>query len=145
MTGEVEVELLTPGKVEIYWPKIERDLLSIPEVWDKWWTVDALREGAFHSRFQVWTVGRNKVSGVFFSQFCTYPAGVILQVVLAFGKGLDECLPKAITTLQWYAKTTGCSRVEVHGRLGWEKKLLPYGFVRESVILSSAVPPGGLQ
>jgi len=143
--NEVEIELLTPGKVEIYWPMIERDLLNIPEVWNKWWTIDALREGAFYGRFQVWTSGCETVTGVLFSQFCTYPAGVILQIVLAFGKDLDEVLPKFMAVLHRYASITGCSRVEIHGRLGWARKLHQYGFVREAVILTSNVPPGGLQ
>lgn len=143
MMSEVEIELLTPGKVEIYWPKIERDLLCIPEVWDKWWTIDALREGAFYGRFQVWTAGRDKVSGVLFTQFCTYPAGVILQAVLAFGNEMEDYLPKSMAVLQRYAVLTGCSRVEIHGRPGWARKLLPYGFIREAVILTSNVPSGG--
>src|SRR5215813_10254635 len=91
---EWKAELLSLSKVDIYWSMIERELARIPHTWDKWWTLEGLRDGVSNGRFQVWMVGPpEEVNLTVLSLVVHYPAGPILETMLAFGNHVDECLP----------------------------------------------------
>jgi hypothetical protein len=124
---------------------IVRELSRVPHVWDKWWTLESLHEGALCGRFQVWAVGPlSDVEGFLMTSIFHYPAGPMLETIVAFGNHLEECMPVMMAQLQMFASKCGCARIEVRGRAGWERKLWDYGFRREGVLLYADVHEGGL-
>lgn len=141
--SEVKMALLTPPYFDFYWPKISEELDHIPHVWSQWWTKEALFTAVLERRMEVWAVGpKDMFTVILFTQVLNYPASRVLQVFLAFGRGIDEVLPTLDATLDRYASIQGCTSIEVIGRDGWEKKLQSVGFKPSSIVLSRPVIGG---
>lgn len=138
---EFQVELMTPELVLQHWPDMAKELQRIPQFWDTWWTLDYLQEAILRSEMQCWAVGpRDCFFFVGISRVLVYPANRILSAVVGFGHSIELSLPVLIGTLQKYAATLGCTKLEVVGRPGWKQILREYGFKQTAVVLSADVP-----
>lgn len=77
---------------------------------------------------QVWLVeAEDNILAVCMTKFIQYPNYKSLHVVALTGDGWYEWGPSAHETLEVFAKETGCSKIEIWGRKGWERalKLIP--------------------
>lgn len=134
------IEQLSPDRFVLYWPAISAELDSIPHVWGDHWTKEMIHAMTMCGRFQCWACGTNdQVKVVLFTQIGEYPAGKILQSVLAFGTGIDEMIPDIEASLEAFAGHFGCQLMEVTGRPGWEPKLRKRGWRRSATTLSKRV------
>jgi hypothetical protein len=144
LNAEYKTELMTTETIERYWPFIERELDTVPHIWNMWFTKEALYLGALNGEFSVWGVGpSDQIRLVVFTRIIEYTVGRCLQVFLAFGGDMRNCLPALEGALEQLANKTGCMRCEVIGRPGWEK-LLP-NFKRTSVVLMRELEPFKVQ
>ena len=143
--GELTVSFMTPPYVDFYWSSIERELDTIPHVWQERWTKEELFAAVVYGRMQLWAVGpKEQYRLVVFTQISGSAAGRVLEVVLAFGRGLPEALPVLDATFEKFALSQGCVRIDVHGRSGFEKALRPLGFRRSCVIMSRELKVTGV-
>lgn len=134
---EYEVQRLLGEALLYYWPQITREMDRVPHTWDRWWTKDALLEGASCGVFQVWAAGTKEQHRIIFvTQVGVYPAGNILQGIMIFGRDLEGCAPISIAVMERFARQMGCASMELTGRVGWEKVLAPYGFKKRAVLLT---------
>lgn len=107
-----------------HWPKISRELDTIKHVWEDYWTKDYLYEATVRGRFLAHGFGsENNIRVVTFSQVVMFPAGNILQVVLAFGNSMKPLIPVMEATFELLAKEYNCKAFEIIGRPGWERFL----------------------
>src|SRR5262245_50713612 len=84
---EEGVYLLNRQQVEHYWPQIESELTAEPELWNNWWTLEALFEGVMEETIQVWVVNWDDcIRAVFMTQILCAPVGRILQIFWLRGK-----------------------------------------------------------
>ena len=135
---EIQAEWMTSSAVEHYWPQMQAELERVPHIWDTWWTLDALHDSLLSGHTLAVGVGpKESIRLVVFVQVGFYPANNILTVFLAFGNGLDECLPLFEATIDQLAQKLNCGIVEVRGRKGWERKL--HGFKNSGVVLTRRV------
>jgi len=140
------MSLLNRKEIEYYWPSLCDELEKVPHIWDKWWTLDALKTGVDMGYIQLWGCGTDKkLELMLFTKNSTFPAANILEVFIAVGNQLDRLLPVIVATLHRFANESNCQRVHVFGRFGWEKKLREIGFKRDHVVLSYEVPKLTLQ
>ena len=73
---------------------------------------------------QVWVVEENeKAIAVCMTKFIHYPNYKSLHVVALTGDGWSEWGPSAHETLEVFAQETGCKKIEIWGRKGWERAL----------------------
>lgn len=135
--AEFEVARLVGDGLVHHWPAIAGEMEKVAEVWNTWWTVEALQDAAFSGRMQVWTAGdATAFHIVVFTQILYYPANTVLQLVLALGNSLDEAMPVLNATLEKFAAMNGCGVAEIIGRPGWERKLREVGFRKKAVVLT---------
>lgn len=141
-----EVSLLEPPYFDFYWPHIAKELDRVPHIWADRWTKDFLYEAVIAKRMQVWAVGPKEAFNlVVFTQIAMYPVGNSLQLLLAIGNSLTECLPVLDATLEQFAKLQHCTSAEVFDcRGGWGPMLKDYGFTRHSVVLSKPIVNQGV-
>lgn len=144
MKNNVQVGLFNPTEVDLYWPQIETMLLQVPHTW-QYYTLAFFHESVKNGNIQIWGAGvGGTVKLVYFTSLVTYPNMKTLQVIWAGGK-LENFLHAIITSLESFAKQEECDEIEVLGRGGWEKVLLPHGFKRKVVCLSRPVEKGRMQ
>jgi hypothetical protein len=130
------IALFSPELIDAYWPDIIVQMMRIPHVWSRWWTLEALYEAAMRGTVQVWGIGtEEKVHLIVFSRLASYPTGLILQVFLAFGNQLVRHLPLLVATLTKFAIDQGCHSAEVAGREGWSRILKRYGFQFKNITM----------
>jgi hypothetical protein len=138
----IEIERLEGPKFVYYWPAISQELDSIPQFWAPWWTKEAIYGLTMDGTFQCWGAGtETELKVVVFTQVAHYPANTILQIFLAFGTGIDEVTSGLVTVFERFAAESGCTMVEVVGRLGWEPKLRDIGFRRVSYTMAMKFEP----
>jgi hypothetical protein len=89
---------------------------------------------------QVWAAGpRDCFTFIMFSQVAIYPAARWLELVLAFGSQLETLFPLLDATMEKFARDQNCTTIEMIGRLGWDKKLRPYGAERVGVVMRKRI------
>lgn len=137
----IEAKMLSVEEVMHYWPGIERDLKLNPEAWHLWYTLDHLQHMAVSGAAQVWVAGTPRQWRLMvWTQLAIYSTGPVLQLMLAIGQNIKELMPTVEATLEKFAQSRNCTRVEVIAyRAGWEKMLEGFGFKRLSFILSRPV------
>jgi len=137
---DFEVCVLEGESFSAMWPQISEQLDLIKHVWWDRWTKEEIFCAVLQRRLQCWGIGPPSAHRlVVFSQILRFENVTTLQVMLAFGQSLELALPVLAATLEKFARSAGCGKIEVVGRAGWEKLLAPYGMRLESVILSKRV------
>jgi hypothetical protein len=127
-------ELLTPETYAIYWPSIDEQLNNVPHIWAPYFTKEFLRCAVLNRECFVWGVGtESELRLIVYGRIIEFPATRILQIFLALGNDLDNCLPTLTGALEKLANTTECEYCEIIGRIGWERKLS--NFERVAVVL----------
>lgn len=123
-----------------FWPQLEEMLDRVPHTW-RHWTKDHICRTVAGDLMQVWGIGPPpRATLIIFTTVQILPAMKILTLPWAAGtldKGME---PLVDATLTDYARLNGCEEIEIRGREGWEAKFKPYGFRREAVVWSRAVP-----
>jgi len=119
-----EAHMLTMGQFEHYWPAIVPQLEAVREMWDIWWTREALYDAVVGGLINAWAIGSpTAIHLVAFTQIINYPANRNLKVVLIVGNSLEEYYDVAEATIEKFAMDNGCVYIEASGRLGWQRKL----------------------
>jgi hypothetical protein len=125
---------MTPEVYERYWPFIDEQLNNVPHIWAPYFTKEYLRWAPLERECFVWGTGtESEMRLVVYGRIVEYPAARMLQVFLALGNDLDNCLPSLIGSMEKLGHMTECEECEVIGRLGWERKLP--GFERSAIVL----------
>jgi hypothetical protein len=141
---ERESRRVQPEEWEVHWPHISESLDRIPQHWSDYWTKESIFEQVMRGEWQAWGFGTEPdlLNVIVLTQLIDYPAGRVLQIVLAFGNHVEECLPVMEAVLERFAIVAGARWCEICGRTGWERKLPR--FRRRGVILRAEVPKIGV-
>ncbi len=80
---------------------------------------------------QLWigVTKKNEIKAFAITEIVNYPAKKVLIIQFAGGHDMDTWLHN-IDGLQNFAKFHDCEAVEIYGREGWAKKLLPYNYAK---------------
>ena len=134
-----EARLIEPDEWMVYWPQISRELDRIPQYWQAYWTKDYICNSVVSGVWQAWSFGNSEYVTMFvLTQIIIYPAGRVLQIMLAFGNSLKSYVPLLEATFERLAVETSCQYCDLVGRPGWEK-FFPR-FRRVGVVLRCDVP-----
>jgi hypothetical protein len=136
-----EIAYLTPELFEHYWLGIEELLDNDPTLWNAVFTKQNIRDRIKTMEIQSWAVFNGQVIRlVFFTQRLQAPNGVAtLQIFWMWGTGLKELMPLLDDTIDKFAATMDCQRLEVVGRKGFERLLTPLGAEFQCIVLSRPV------
>lgn len=94
---------------------------------DEFWSLDAVLQEIESGMAVFWPMEKSAVV----TQVHQYPNGMVLRIWLAGGDLVE--LKKFLPAADNYAKSIGCTAIEIEGRCGWEKVLT--GYRKERVIL----------
>lgn len=132
--------LLSEAQFQKLWPQIEGSMDLIPHTWEDL-TKESVVYRALNRSLQVWGVGDELIEMVLFTQLAHYATGSVLQVIWGAGEGkIYEKAGDAVdASLEYFAITQECKRIDIIGRGGWERILKPRGFKRAAVVLSRNV------
>lgn len=134
---------LNPDQVLRFWPQIEGALDAAPELWQGTFSKEMMLAGVEQGAAQIWAVGKGTtVYLVLLTQIFNTPVDRVLQVVWAWGNGLRAAMPQLDAELDRFAERSGCQRIEVIGRKGFERMLRPLGFGFQCATYSRDVQSG---
>ena len=140
---EAEARRISPEEWVVYWPMISRELDTIPQWWEVYWTKDYINSSVISGNWQAWGFGDvDKVNIIVLTQIMLYPANRILQIMLAFGNSLELCLPLMEATFERFAVETHSRYCEFIGRSGWGPKFPRFKSV--GVVFRCEVPDMGV-
>src|SRR5512139_745818 len=136
-----EVFLLDLKEFEHYWPDINESLDASPEIWNKWFTKDAIFDRIMKETIQVWMVCEKDgpIHAMFMTQVLIADIGRILQVFWMRGRLPDGAVKCISLALDGFGSHHGCVRLAVVGRKGWERMLRNFGAEVEAVALSRPI------
>jgi hypothetical protein len=136
-SSSVECELVILDRVAEVWPHVEPYLRFIEGDEPKLYTTFDLRSYIEEGRMHLWTsINAERYLFAFVTQFVNYPHARILDVVALGGEALDRWL-HLLRVVELWARASGADYVRVIGRRGWERKLVPLGYVSSHVTYKS--------
>ena|SRR3990167_1468325 len=121
--------MLEGENLDRYWPMIEKSLSAMPEIWETTTLAD-IYERVTARRMQIWAVGNEtEIELVFATQVVPQPAVKTLQVLVGFGKNLDDYWSFLLSRVEEIAKGFSCEEVEISTmRWGMVRKLQGAGY-----------------
>jgi hypothetical protein len=139
-----EIRRISPEDWSVQWPNISESLDRIPQFWSDYWTKEYINWCVVERNWQAWGFGveTGTLNVVVLTHVVEFPANRFLQIPLAWGNHLEECLPLIEAALERFAIEAECDICEIAGRVGWERKLK--GFRRRGVVLCKRVPRIGV-
>jgi len=101
---------------------------------DEPYNLNEIKEDIDKNRMQLWAIFEN--NGEMKAAFVTTIAyaGKVLLIFFAGGEDMKNWLYLFHELMRW-GKDNGCTSCEVHGRLGWDRALKPYGFRKKKIVL----------
>ena len=126
---QANVYLLGEREFRHYWPQIETCLDANPELWAFSFTKEGLCRKILEGAVQAWVVQTDDIIHVvLMTQMFELVEGKVLQVFWAWGHDLAHSLPCLDLVLNRFARTFGCTQIDIQGRKGVERLLRPLGF-----------------
>lgn len=98
---------------------------------DSRYSASSIYEEIKNRGMQLWLVMNGDIEACLVTEIRKYPLKTVCTIFLAAGKNLENWIHVQENLKAW-AKTQGCSTIELYGRPGWEKKL---GWKKTQVIL----------
>ena len=119
-----EAHMLTLVQFEHYWPLISTEMDKVRDVWEIWWTKEAIHDAVMNGYMNVWVVGsEDTIYFTLFTQIVRYPANTILKIVLLVGNSLEKYYDIAEAVLEKFALGQGCSFMETCARDGFKRRI----------------------
>lgn len=122
------LEGIRPEHVSLYWPHVDKWIESAVEDAGHCWTASDVRYDLIRSRLQLWIIWRD---GVMQGCICTHifesPRGKTCAMPVVFCYDMDANIG-VLDTIERWAKSISCVRLQGEGRAGWERALKPYGW-----------------
>lgn len=140
------VGMLCGARFEEHWPGIRKMMEQVPHTWEGSLTLESTYERVLTTSIQVWAVGEGeRIRMVLFTQIARHAAGSVLEIFWGCGTGIfKEALPTIDAALEQFARFAECDRINVIGREGWGKFLLPHGFTKLAVVYTRPVHEMGV-
>lgn len=136
-----EVFMLDEARFEHYWPNITESLEAQPDLWNKWYTVESIRDRIMNNHMQAWVVCEKDgpIRAVFLTQILICEVGNILQLFWLRGNLPEGALKCISVALDRFGFHNGCCRLTLFGRRGWERRLAGLGAKFEGITLSRPI------
>lgn len=137
-SSNVDVGGVSADKVEALWPRVEGLVTSAAQAETPSVPVSVIQGELVRGDMQLWLAAEGQeILGCFTTRYVDNGSGEDC-VCLSYtaGKDLDRWLSKALDIVEQWALSLGAVHLKVAGRKGWERRLKPYGFEHQAVILS---------
>lgn len=105
---------------------------------DEPYELEEIKKEIDGNRMQLWAIIAN--NGEIIASFVTTIAykGQVLLVFFAGGEEMHKWLSFFDELMRW-GKDNGCTSCQVHGRLGWDRVLKPFGFHRKKIVVEKTL------
>lgn len=113
------------------WQDVLPMLIKALEYADGKYTLRSIFDALITKNMQLWiaVTQKNEIKAFAITEIVNYPGKRVLLILFAGGEEVDTWLDK-IEYLQNFAHFNDCQAVEIYGREGWAKKLLPHNYVK---------------
>lgn len=117
--------LLKPEDVLTYWPKLSPHIKSAIEHSGGELSLFDVAQGAINGQNHIWvTFSGDKLITVIVTRFLDYQRTKMLQIMTCGGAIEDwDGWTEHHRILEDFAKSNGCSAIEIWGRRGWGRRL----------------------
>lgn len=89
---------------------------------------------------QLWLIVQEaRVVGAGITEIYDTPKGLTCAVPVLAAVSFEEALKPLFETVEAWARTEGCVRLEGYGRPGWSRALKPYGWRPLSVVIEKDI------
>ena len=132
-----EIAMVPTEGVSKLWPSVEgmisRSLERMP---GRYHVIDFYVR-AWQGEVALWVAFEKEnieIKGAWMTRIYEVPMGKIMAIEWLGGADIHSWEEKAIETMEEYARTVGCSRMEASGREGWTPFAKKHGFEKRAVI-----------
>lgn len=102
-------------------------------------TVDSYKARCLERSAQLWLISdQNQVVGCGITEIYPTPKGMTCAVPVIGAVSMEHVVPLFETIEQW-ARSEGCVRLEGFGRQGWVRALKPFGWKPLSVVVEKDI------
>lgn len=94
-------------------------------------SVDTVLQNLADGRSQAWTFD----GFIVVTSVVAYESHSRLRIAYTAGNMTEEAMAKGLEVLERFAKSVGCTGVEIYGRQGWVRRLKPYGYKQQYAVV----------
>lgn len=137
----IVLENIWGDRIDEVWPLLEPCFQKAIEAVHTAWTTDAILRDAHERRLLLWAIYRRESPLPILAAAATSvretKAGKTAVIEHVGGDDMKAWLCPALEQFEQLAREHGCARLELEGRLGWQR-VLP-GFTPERIVLGKAL------
>lgn len=132
MTGKIVP--IDKEKIERFFPFAENYLRKSLK-YDGCHSLDDLYNLCKNGEMKLWLFyNSHRIEGAFITELISYPCKMVMTIT-HMGADNFEGLIENLHNLKEWARTNQADEIEVIGRLGWDKVLVPHGFEKTHTIM----------
>lgn len=126
---ETQAYMISPDQLDLVWPSVEKMIDQAYKVVDEIVPPDLLEQLRQRHR-QLWIVGDGeKILAAILTKIVQLPSCRCCLISACAGTEGDRWL-HLIEEIEAFARFEGCGKVQMEGRIGWERKFPRYKRVR---------------
>lgn len=124
----VILEGVSPAHLDLYWPRVERWIASAVHDAGHCWTSEDVRQDLDTARMQLWVIWKDgTMRGCIVTHVFESPRGLTCAMPVVGCDDMAGCIG-VLDTIEAWAKSLKCVRLQGEGRAGWERALKPRGW-----------------
>lgn len=112
--------------VRKYWPQAQPWIAEAVKTSRGKFSVDWFHDRLVLGEMHLWILQADDVFGVVVTQVYDYPANRCCLIRIATGHHVEDAIPGGIRQIEDWARSQGCSAMELIARPGWKRKLTDY-------------------
>jgi hypothetical protein len=130
----IQLEGIRAGHVGLYWPRVEPWITAAIHDAGHCWTIDDVRVALATDSNQLWVIWSGaeaemaEMIGCIVTHVFQSPRGKTCAIPVVFCTDMDAAIATVLGTVEAWAKSLDCVRVQGEGRRGWERALKPLGW-----------------
>lgn len=123
------LEGVPPELLSLYWPHVSSWIESAIADAGHCWTVDDVIERLGNKMMQLWCIWNDRnMIGCLVTETYQTARGFTCGLPIVYCSDMERALPVVLETIESWARSLGCVRLQGEGRRGWERALRPLGW-----------------
>lgn len=128
------LECITVDRLNTIWPAVLPWLEAIEQRSKGRISVAGIRRDLDQQNAQLWVWSRHGLKAIAITEIKQYPSAKVCHITTCTGAERHLWLAKGLKGIEAWAKSIGCSAVDTHARLGWERDLKAIGYRKKQMI-----------
>ena len=136
----IRLEGIRAEHLDLYWPHVAGFIQSAIVDYASTWELADVRRELDNEQLQLWVIwDHEKIIGASATEIISTVRGKTCAIPIVGCDDMGVAIGAVLETVEAWAKSIGCSRLQGVGRKGWERALKPMGWKNYAIQIEKAI------